>query len=80
MSTTTPVTRFRARAQVSGLAARPALGCDLGRRSVCLRHPGGSGELRLWLQLHSEIVRPRLDADHLNEAFSTLEVVWVGRI
>jgi hypothetical protein len=30
--------------------------------------------------LYSEIVRPRSDADHLNKAFSTLEVVWVGRI
>jgi hypothetical protein len=30
--------------------------------------------------LYSEIVRPGLDADNLDEAFSALEVVWVGRV
>ena len=34
-----------------------------------LRHP-----------LRSEVVRPRLDADHLDEAFGALEVVWIGRV
>ena len=29
---------------------------------------------------NSEVVRPRLDANNLDEAFSALEIVWIGRV
>jgi hypothetical protein len=65
--------------EVSGRTARPVLTWAATRRPYSSAAPCVSGGLSLGgSPLHSEIVRSRLDADHLNEAFSALEVVWVG--
>jgi hypothetical protein len=75
-----PVTRSSLKAQVNGRTARPVLTWAATWPPYTSAAPGVSGGFSLGSPLRSEIVRPRLDADHLDEAFSALEVAWVGRI